>query len=154
MTRLVKDLWEEGTSFFYGLFGLCGGQTRSDDMVHNGAWYNKAGEKMGRGDLSPEDFQRISRELEEGEMFIVLYDSNFPATISCGCHPTASKCPIKYDEQASGVDYIARKCLYIIVPGHFYWVEDERFSQEPTYIYHGLTFEILDREMVKKFITG
>jgi len=38
-------------------FGICNGQMRSCDFVHNGGWYNKSGEKIGWGDLSPSDMK-------------------------------------------------------------------------------------------------
>jgi len=54
------------------LFGFNSGHITKQDLVHNGGWYNKVGEWLGWGDLSPLNLKRVAEVLEEGEMFITL----------------------------------------------------------------------------------
>lgn len=49
--------------------GLTVGQTRQHNFLSNADWYNKNGEKIGHGDLSAEDFFRITKAIPEGEVF-------------------------------------------------------------------------------------
>jgi len=67
--RLKHNMYDD---FDCRLFGLRQNQMRMDDFVHNGGWYNCKGEKIGWGDLSPNDIVRLSQELEDGEDFYVL----------------------------------------------------------------------------------
>ena len=74
--RLTKGMFGHEFAPAQGaLFGFRAGQMRSNDYVHNGGWYNKAGEKLGWGDLSEEDMVRLMQELEDGEFFIILPES-------------------------------------------------------------------------------
>jgi hypothetical protein len=57
-------------------FGFQMGQMRSHDLVHNGGWYNGNGERLGWGDLSPKDLQKISEEIPEGESFFILSEQD------------------------------------------------------------------------------
>ncbi len=58
------------------LFNLRGGQVRQSPYAYNRGWYNKAGEKLGWGDLSKADFRNIAAELDPGELFIILPKSD------------------------------------------------------------------------------
>jgi hypothetical protein len=55
---------------------MISGQMRTYDLVHNGGWYNKKGEKLGWGDMSPDTFEAISKNLPADEVFIVLTESD------------------------------------------------------------------------------
>lgn len=70
--QLFEDMYKYPISS--NLFGLENGQMRSGrtKLTHNGVWYNGKGEKLGWGDLGADDLKRISREIEEGERFIVV----------------------------------------------------------------------------------
>ena len=96
-----------------GLFGLSCGKLQAGCVVRDAGWYNVQGEKLGWGDLTPDDFRRIAAELEPDEMFIILdkYGSHFDL-------------PPGVDEAKPGTDYICDKCLYVIVGGVFYKVSD------------------------------
>ena len=41
-------------------------------IVHNGGWYNQNGDRVGWGDLSPQDLKKVSEVLDAGEVFVVL----------------------------------------------------------------------------------
>jgi hypothetical protein len=42
------------------------------EIVHNGGWYNLAGEKLGWGDLAAADIIRLMAELQVDEAFLVI----------------------------------------------------------------------------------
>ena len=95
-------------------FGFRLGQMRSQDLVHNGGWYNGNGERLGWGDLSPKDLQRISEEIPEGESFFILSEQdsfwNFVENVGafgflCSTKPEVSKPGIEY------VHKFARFCI-------------------------------------------
>jgi hypothetical protein len=55
------------------LFGLQNGRIcEFERVLHDARWYNRYGEKLGWGDLVPEDFERIASGLKSDELFIIL----------------------------------------------------------------------------------
>jgi len=146
--QLSKGMYGTEFSHTSTLFGLRCGQMRRNQLVHNGGWYNKDGEKIGWGDLSPEDFVRIADGLDEGELFIVLgeYDSYWNLR---GKEPQ-----VKLDIEAPGVDYMAEVCHYIIAKGELYYVDRYGSHQgKETVQLQGVTFKVLERGKVKELIT-
>ena len=99
--RLKHNMYAEGSR----LFGIHEGAIRADDFIHNGGWYNAAGEKLGWGDLAGRDIERIASELVEGEAFYILseYDSHW-------------ECPAE-DKTLPGPEYVKGKAKFIIEPG-------------------------------------
>lgn len=142
MAQLIKGMY--GTEFRQkgDLFGLHCGQMRSRDKItHNSEWYNRAGEKLGWGDLDAKDFERIAKELERGEYFIVLSEQD-----SCW----------KVDKsvaEAPGVDYIVEHAMYIIVAADLLFKVDEWGSErEKFFDFYGLTFHVLKKNKVGRLI--
>ena len=158
MAQLTKGLYGHQFENASQLFGLRCGQIRGKDFVHNGGWYNKAGEKLGWGDLSVEDFQRIRRELEEGEMFIILGESdsfwNFVERPGLLGHNAVTK----PDVEAPGVDYVAAKARYIITKrpedGFGMYVVNDYSPKEDQVNLDGLMFHAMKREDAKAFLTS
>jgi hypothetical protein len=154
MAQLTKSMYGQEFGRTGNLFGLHCGQIRSRDFCHNAGWYNKLGEKLGWGDLSVEDFQRIRRELEEGEMFIILGEQdsfwNFVTRPGLLGHNAVTK----PDVEAPGVDYVASKARYIITGGFgMYFVDD--YAREDEQVNHGgLMFHVVKRADAKAFITS
>lgn len=133
-------------------FGLCCGQIRGGDglIIRNSGWYNKLGEKLGFGDLTVENFQRISNELEDGEQFIILneFDSYLKlATRSVKAIVTEPTM------EAPGVDYVAKHAIYIIVRNQLYCV-DRYGSLGEEFLDRGLRFKILKQAAVKTLMTA
>lgn len=126
MTRLTKGMY--GYPQQSKLFGLSDGQCLSRDFVHNGGWYNKLGEKLGWGDLSLSNIKRISEELEEGELFIVLSEQD-----SFWEHVTDIRGPAvcgmvtvdKESEMNPGQQVLIEKARYIIAKGAIYLPPDK-----------------------------
>lgn len=114
--RLVKGLF--GNEFKNGsdLFGLHCGQMRGSSEVHNGGWYNGNGEKIGWGDLSKSDLNKISKGLKPDEVFIVLgeQDSFWKFVTRYGI--IGAMCQVKPDEQEPGVDYVVEHARIAIFP--------------------------------------
>jgi hypothetical protein len=128
---------------------------RGRDFVHNNGWYNKVGEKLGWGDLSPEDFRKISLELEKGELFIILSESDSFWNFVTQPGIIGSMAAVKPTEDAPGVDYVAEKARYIIQNGQLYSVDRYGDSDKETLVTRdGLTFKVLSREAVKALIAS
>ncbi len=91
-------------------FGLRCGQMRRNDLVHNGGWYNKEGEKLGWGDLSEADLITIRDGLEESDVFIILSEMdsywNFPV-----------QAKQEGTSEAPGKKYVAEHAKFYITKG-------------------------------------
>ena len=97
-------------------FGLVSGQMlpSSKQMFHNSGWYNQFGDKIGWGDLSLENLEQVSRELDENDMFIVLRESDsfWPFVTKIG--PIGAMSETSADEQNPGVEYIAAHACVVV----------------------------------------
>lgn len=95
-------------------FLRCGQIRHQEHFGHNAGWYNKFGEKIGWGDLSKQDVQRIQKALIDHELFITVaeHDSFWNFVTSFGM--IGSMCSTSKDEQAPGIDYVAEKSRFII----------------------------------------
>jgi len=106
------------------LFNFHEGQMRGDDLVHNGGWYNRFGEKIGWGDLSHVDFHTIQAGIEPGECFIILSEGdsfwNFVRQIGL----IGSMCTTAPTANAPGMEYVKAHAMYVITSDGFYIVED------------------------------
>jgi hypothetical protein len=143
MARLTKGMYGSERRPTGDLFGLrCGQICFKNKIVHNGGWYNKSGEKLGWGDLSREDFERISKELEHGESFIVLNEQD-----SFWKFATMHGGP---KVEAPGIDYVAQHAKYVISKDQPYKVDarEKETISEPS----GLILKVLKPEEVKAFM--
>ena len=122
------------------LFGLSYGQIHfSEESIYkNAGWYNKSCKRIGCGDLSADDFRRISDELEDGEMFIVLGEVR------------SLREPMDPD-----VDYVAESALYVITPGRMYAVNQGHIENGVMVVETcGLQLGVLDLDVVKALMTA
>ena len=154
MTTLVKGVYGNQFEPTSNLFGLRCGQTRGKDFVHNGGWYNRSGEKLGWGDLSPADFLGISNEVEDGELFIILYESDSFWNFVTRPGIIGSMAAVKPDMEAPGVDFVAERCAYIIAKHQLYHVDHHGYSKENTFDRYGLQFEVLTSDAARQLIVG
>lgn len=145
MAQLTKGMYGHEFNPTGEMFGLRCGQMRGGDtrMTRNSGWYNKAGEKLGFGDLSAKDFQRIASELEDGELFVILGEQdsfwNF----------VGSMAETKPMVEAPGVDYVAEHAIYVIARNQLYRVDHWGYLKENTMEWRGLQFKLLKQETVK-----
>lgn len=100
---------------------------------HNCGWYNKDGVKIGWGDLSRDDLDKVAAALPVGEILVVLGEHtsfwNFVTRVGVigdMCEKTAS-------EAAPGVDYIAEHAVFVVMPGEWRTVYDRPISGTPTW---------------------
>ena len=111
MNRLTKRMYYDGSK----LFGLRNERMSGFELIHNGGWYNKEGEKLGWGDLSQANLDRIAGELEDGELFIVLGEhDSFWETKSRGV-----------DEFSPGKDYLGQYARWVVKKGQVLAITDD-----------------------------
>jgi hypothetical protein len=130
MSRLTKGMYEDGSRD--GLFGLWLGQLRGDELVHNGGWYNRKGEKLGWGDLSARDLARIAMELKDGELFVILGEQDSYWNFVKKNDFVRGRTEVRPEVDAPGIGYVAEKCRYIIAPGVLYFVTDNPVTKKTT----------------------
>ena len=151
MAQLTKGMYGHEFNQRSDLFGLRCMQMRSDGKItHNSGWYNRSGEKLGWGDLSTDDFLRISNEIAEDELFIILGEQDsflnfveFPGAIG-------GMSIIRPEEKTPGVYFIAEKCRYIIARGKLYYIS--RYGDVEDITRGGLRFKTLTRDEAKQLI--
>ncbi|MFA7193604.1 MAG: hypothetical protein WC087_01665 [Candidatus Paceibacterota bacterium] len=139
-SRLTQGLFGTEHNRKSDLFGLkcgqmCAGKNR---ITRNAGWYNKEGEKIGWGDLDVDNLVRISTELEDDEIFIVLSEEDSHSRFIYP-HPATEG----VSEEAPGIEYVAKHSYYIIAPRVCYYVDGYGRYEEKPYIRDTLQFSIL-----------
>jgi len=128
--------------------GLKEGRIHARDLVHNGGWYNGLGEKIGWGDMSPDDFKNIQAKLQPGELFVVLPERasywNFVT------HLPDSK--MRVDEKVShpGMEYIVEHAHWLITPTTIYHKHYRNEAGE----WDGIQYQPLVKETFLKLLEG
>lgn len=126
--------------------GLRIGAIKAVELVHNGGWYNTKGEKIGWGDLASEDIPKIQAALEQGEIFVVLSESdsywNFVTFAD-------SKTVVNPKESNPGLDYLSKKARWLISKNMVWFVTN--YETEPA-AHLGVTYQPLKREDVKSLL--
>lgn len=145
VTTLTKGMFEEHPS--PGAFGLCSGQTRSRavKLAHNGGWHNQTGQYLGWGDLSAHDLKRVSDEIDEGNVFIVLHEHdsywNYLRRFPSG------------DPTEKGVAYVAEHASYIVHKQGMYCVD--KYDDRTKRVELGIEFDVIRpsevAELLKRF---
>lgn len=150
MTRLKKGMYENRAEH---LFGLRNGQMHhlQTRLVHNGGWYNNHGEKIGWGDLSDKDFQRISRGLKTGEVFVVL--GEVAATWNFTDSAPNKSITVGLKEESPGIDYVAMHAAYVITRKKMYVVDRYGTLKTRYEKINGLKFKIIISHDVKNLMT-
>lgn len=127
MRQLVKGMYGNQFENKSTLFGLHCGQLRGgpNKFTHNSGWYNKAGEKLGWGDLSFSDIRRISRKISNEELFIILGEcDSFWEFVTYNSGTVGSECATNPRIEAPGIEYVAEKCRYIIAKSRLYCIDE------------------------------
>lgn len=85
-------------------FGLTNGQMRSFEhtVAHNGVWFNRAGERIGCGDLNLFDLPTISANLRRDDAFFVLHESD-----GYGEHGRKDMAPYSWLDPVTGEEQLA-----------------------------------------------
>lgn len=98
-------------------------QIRSDDLVHNGGWYNAKGEKLGWGDLSSDDFINLARKLspKDGPLFVLGEQDSywkFVDNINCdNTSPTGFSHDVDEKEKNPEFQYVLEHARWIVWEG-------------------------------------
>lgn len=150
--QLTKGLYGHQFKSTSTLFGIRCGQVRGKDFVHNGGWYNRRGEKLGWGDLSPADFLRIFNEVEDDELFIILAESDSFWKFVTRLGIIGSMAVVKPDAEAPGVEYVVEYAMYIIAKHQLYCVDRYGDLKENTFDRYGLQFKVLTPDAAKQLI--
>lgn len=132
-------------------FGLRDGQCGNDECAHNGGWYNKAGEKLGWGDLNSQQVLRISQEIQEWEVFYVLPEGASHWDFVRWSKKNDMSYTVAPDASAPGVKYVQEKCMWVIKRGEILRVSDYGYAKgerEGTFR-NTFTYKIISPEMVK-----
>lgn len=154
--QLIKGMYGSEFDRTGNLFGLRCGQMRGSSarMGKNNGWYNKAGEKLGFGDIAVEDFQRIVLEIEEGELFITLGEQDSFWNFVTRPGITGGMSARSADESAPGAEYVAEHCTYILSKDGMAVVSDYSREGETERNINGLQLKVLTREAAKALILG
>ncbi|TSC58283.1 MAG: hypothetical protein Greene041619_714 [Candidatus Peregrinibacteria bacterium Greene0416_19] len=149
--QLTKGMYGSEFRRQSDLFGLRCGQMRSGTgkLTHNSGWYSAAGEKLGFGDLSKDDLLRVSAELDDGELFIVLGEQDSFWNFVTRPGIIGSQAQTKPDVEAPGREYVAAKCMILVQKGQVHFVND----YEPTGR-TGLHFPHLSQEDAQRIIAS
>lgn len=140
MAQLTIGMYGDAYQRTSNLFGLRCGQIRYEGRrTHDAGWYNKAGEKIGWGDLSNHDMTQIASELATDELFIVL---------GVGDTYMDNVVPENYPS----IDYVASCATFIVAPGHCYVINDWEHTPKKTTYLGVMQYEVLTREQAVKLI--
>ena len=105
-------------------FGLRTGQMRSRETIHNGGWYNAVGSKIGWGDLNPADYEVIQRNLDDGDVFVILSESDsFWSFVTGNPGVIGSMCSTTPDASAPGQAYVIDKARMLITKDRVAYVD-------------------------------
>lgn len=156
MTQLTKGMFGTESEPTSDAFGLQCGQTRAfvDRLARNNGWYNRAGEKLGWGDLSTSDLQRLTAELNEGEFFLTLREGDsFKNFVVASPGPTHRSSDTRPESEAPGIDYVLEHVHFIVAHNALYWVD--RFGTGiDDFDRKGLTFKLLSPQETRSLVLG
>lgn len=123
MSRLTKGLFDQDVARgVQPLFGLRSSRMACSEIVHNGGWYNLAGEKLGWGDLSAVDIIRLMAELQGDEAFLVIGEHATHWAFTR--HDRARFGTAGMDPSAPGLVYVLKHLRWVILLGVAYQVSD------------------------------
>lgn len=136
-------------------FGLRSGQVRFENkLTHDSGWYDRSGKKLGWGDLDASDFQKISKELEPDEMFIILsqHDSFFNFVDKPDKNKSKWWSTVDPKEKSPGTEYVAENAMCVISQEKFYMVSAGREKDKNSIQKGGLSFEVLTPDEMKALV--
>jgi len=125
-------------------FNLRCGQMRWNDLVHNGGWYNKKGEKLGWGDISADDLIHLSNTLPEWEEFYILPEGasyyKFVEAIEKKNDPILTI-------DAPGMEYVNENCRWVISRGTIILEVDDYVNKTSMKTYRDMSYKQTSREL-------
>jgi hypothetical protein len=133
-------------------FGLrCGQMGSHRGLGHNAGWYNALGEKVGWGDFTAMNAERVMAEIPENELLILLSEEDsYWNFVSFGGKPK-----VKGDEYSPGIDYVADHSRYVFGRDICWMVIQERSWRKSEHTpgetkeWQDLTFSLVNKAAVK-----
>lgn len=158
--KLTKGMYGTQLEPRVGLFGLHCGQLCSGlvRIFKNAGWYNKRGERLGWGDLSQKNLREIFKEIPDGEIFIILGETDAFWNFVTKLGVVGSLCKTKSRIQAPGIDYVFNKCRAIVARNKLYYVindgtkERDMKSERGAWKVSGLKFMVINRKTARALI--
>ncbi len=142
--RLGKGVYVPGVE---GPFGLTLDQIRDKPtflVTERARWHNALGQRIGHGDLSGKDLWRMTQEMNERELFIIIpplraKDTMDPLLRAKNGEP----------EKEPTADLVAANAVYAVVPGRVYVVEPLSARPAERLRILGLKAEELSRDLFR-----
>jgi hypothetical protein len=152
-SRLTKGLYEWNRKKKpSNLFGISFGAIVPRDFrfAKNAGWYNENGEELGRGDLAGTHIERLRNELLDGELFIILYESDsWEKTIE----EAHKRNPKKVGKgKVPGKHYVATRAWIIVAKNIVYEVQDSAIFLKGMGIRNGIRTKIISRQEAYELI--
>lgn len=146
MTKLTKCIYGYETDPKKTPFGLLNNQIRIDNIIQNAGWFNHKGERLGQGDLTLKEMQRIAKNISPLEAFFVLTESD-----------SSWDMPNHLDRTSPGIQYVTQKASWGIFPSYKGGLiirirEDIKEREEVTR--DGVKFTRVPREALNKALTA
>lgn len=149
--KTLPKIGTEGvlTSSWMEAHGCKSGQMRgTGHRIHNGGWYNAAGEKIGWGDLEDDDLQRLADAMpRHGVLFILGEQDSFWRFVTYNPGIIGDMCQTSPTEKLPGMEYILDKAAFVILPYAWYIVDRWGYSA------HSPKENWLDSEKMKAMVT-
>lgn len=84
-------------------FGLLNNQVKIDNTIQSAGWFNIKGERLGCGDLTIKDMDRIAKHISAEEIFVAVGEANCEWNMPAGI-----------DRTAPGFDYVISKAVWVM----------------------------------------
>ena len=139
--------------------GLRLGQMRGrpDKLTHNSGWYNRAGEKIGWGDLGKRDMAAILATLPAGEAFIILSEQASFWKFVTRVGMIGDLCSTTADAENPGIEYVMENAMMCVKAGRVIYVGDftpESNSWLEKNKIGDVLPELMSHDAFSEFITG
>ena len=103
MSKLTKSIYGYETDPKKTPFGLLNNQVKLDSVINNAGWFNAKGERLGSGDLSLKDMNKIAGAISSLEGFFVLSEAD-----------SSWNLPSYLDASSPGFDYVINNASWIV----------------------------------------
>lgn len=120
MTTLTKFIYGTHTDAKKTPFGFLNQQKRiTNSIIECAGWFNSSGERLGSGDLSMKDMDKVAKSIPANEKFLVLSEGDALWNI-----------PSSTDSSAPGIEYVMQRCVWCISTGSIIRVRDAENEEE------------------------
>lgn len=119
--------------------------------VHNGGWYNAAGQKIGWGDLDDDDLRRLADEMPTNSVLFILAErDSFWNFVTYNPGIVGDMCETSPVEKLPGIDYVLEKAMIVIVSKAWYIVDRYGYSFQRNCIEEHKLRDLVDSLLYKE----